>query len=283
MGKCSAKAQEKITGGIKEAELTLRGNFKAFLAERDHIFCPDGFPDHVTSLEACMMGYDKWYECTRMYSGLTWLGVNMQMDPNDAFVLQELLWLVKPDLVIELGTNDGGSAFFYAHIMSQYAPHGKVVTLDPLPAFWARTENCSLVSWDSGMQERMLPFRRKPTETGLWASSVHFICAEPEKPTAVAEVKGFVDRAERVLVVEDSTHQSQMVRRNLENYAQFVSPGSYLVVQDTKISRWGNTEGPLAAIDDFLASEKGSDFVTDRNFEYLLYSQHHKGFLRRRK
>ena len=70
------------------------------------------------------------------------------------------------------------------------------------------------------------------------------------------------------------------VASNLAAYAQFVTPGSYLIVQDTRAGRF---VGAAQAVADFLGArgEGQARFVRDRRPEYLLYTQHSGGFLRR--
>jgi len=60
------------------------------------------------------------------------MGVALQQDPNDAFVIADMLWRVQPDLVIELGTSGGGSAHFFAHIMEAYNPNAKVIDFNSI-------------------------------------------------------------------------------------------------------------------------------------------------------
>jgi len=81
---------------------------------------------------------------------------------------------------------------------------------------------------------------------------------------------------------QDSNHALEVVRANLAAYQHLVTPGSYFVVQDTKLDRLGGAGGPRRATDEFLASPLGRRFERDRRFEYFVYSQHSGGFLRRR-
>ena len=96
-----------------------------------------------------------------------------------------------------------------------------------------------------------------------------------------------------VMMIEDSNHLTTTVYTNLELYARFVTDDSFIVVQDTKLSRsWyvdanaspaARKAGPSGAIEAFLATERGMDFVVDRRFEYYISSEHAAGFLRRTK
>ncbi len=98
----------------------------------------------------------------------------------------------------------------------------------------------------------------------------------------------------QVLVILDSNHERSFVRRELEAYAPLVTVGSYVVVEDTKMDRMMGADdgrgradasqsewhGPASAVADFLASH--SHFELDRRPEALWYTQHPRGFLRRR-
>jgi cephalosporin hydroxylase len=84
-------------------------------------------------------------------------------------------------------------------------------------------------------------------------------------------------QAKRVLVMEDSTHEKPVVLTNLKAYGRFVTPGSYLIVQDTRCGRWK----PADAVEEFLTLPEGSAFTVDPRWEYMVFSQHNGGFLRK--
>ena len=67
------------------------------------------------------------------------MGVSNQQDPLDAIAIADMLWRVQPDLVIELGTSGGGSAFYYSHIMERYNPSARLLTIDPAAGPWDGT------------------------------------------------------------------------------------------------------------------------------------------------
>ncbi|KAH9580122.1 Rhamnosyl O-methyltransferase/Cephalosporin hydroxylase [Trypanosoma melophagium] len=238
-------------------------------------------PGRVLSMDEVAFAYDLWFEENRIFSTLSWFGVQMQQDPSDAIVIQDMLWRVKPDLIIEIGTNTGGSAIFYATIMKAYNPQGKIVTLDVKPiSNWvksqvmARCVGCILGTehpwWNDGM--------------------IHFINGRITTSDVQSMVDRFVANASTVVVIEDASHRYPDTLQNIQAVHKYVTPGSYLLVQDTKMDRFvtaagarhGNYRyGPMRSIDEFLAKNK--EFVIDRRFEYLIYSQHHRGFLRKLK
>ena len=94
------------------------------------------------------------------------------------------------------------------------------------------------------------------------------------------EVRTAVQNAKRVMVVLDSLHKYENVLRELREYSGFVSHGQYLVVQDTKLDRIRGRPLAKAAVNSFL--QHSADFKMDRSREYLLYSQHHDGYLIRK-
>ena len=78
-----------------------------------------------------LYGYDLMYENLAIFTHTKWFGVSVQQDPTDAFALQQTIWDLKPDLLIEIGTNTGGGAIFYASIMREYNDDALVLTIDP--------------------------------------------------------------------------------------------------------------------------------------------------------
>ena len=73
--------------------------------------------------------FHKWYENKRIWEQTKWLGVPMWKLPFDAFIVQELIYDIKPDLIIETGTGCGGSSVFYASIM-ELIGKGEILTID---------------------------------------------------------------------------------------------------------------------------------------------------------
>ena len=255
-------------------------------------------------------GYEILMERRRMFSQITYLGVGMQQDPNDALVIADLLWRVRPRLLIELGTSGGGSALFYARAMRGYDPHSRVLTFDP-----ARGKTRPLENWNHGEMDAFCPHCARANETALWKEAVTYVRDVPTSKKALALATAAAAEATRdgyaVLVMEDSDHTYEHVLPNLDAYAHLVTRGSYMIVQDLRTGR-GVFEGAARAVDNFLsrhkpraggahhhqlvhrargatsssttaagASTSPPEFVRDRRPEYLLFSQHTGGFLRR--
>jgi cephalosporin hydroxylase len=185
-----------------------------------------------------------------------WLGVQAAKCPFDLFVYQEIIWEVRPDLIIECGTYAGGSAIFLASIC-ELLKHGEVVTIDVAPAATPKFPRLTYWRGDSLASETIERARR-------------LIGRRLRRPKAV-------------LVILDDDHMCDHVLKELRVYSQFVTPGSYLIVEDTNINghpvlpEFG--PGPMEAVELFL--QDNPEFEVDRSREKYLVSFNPKGFLRR--
>ena len=234
--------------------------------------------NHFISVDDILFGYDLLFEKDALFSAGSWLGVQFQSSPTDAIVFQQLLWRIKPDLIIDLGTNVGGSALFFASIMSLYTDTGAIVTVDAKPF----TEN-----WLN--KDRVLcKDCTNPADNPLWKKYVHFIQGLTIDAQTIEKVKRYVSNATTVFISHDASHIGHIVYQDLINFAPFVSINSYLVVQDTKLDRIFNSNtGPLDAVRKFLKYQNNTKnpvdytFKVDRSVEIYYYSQHAYGWLKR--
>merc|ERR1740121_1962463 len=231
-------------------------------------------PNRSVTLDEVVYGYDLLFEAMHLFSYVSWGRVPMQQDPNDALAIADLIGRVQPDCFVELGTNTGGGAIFYAEVMRGYVSRPLVVTVDVHPP----TQN-----WDrhgATLCPHCVPATCHPS----WgeAGFIQFLQGFTQDPDVVAEIERrlSVQQCQRTIVMHDSDHRRETVARDLQIYHRFVSPRSYLIVQDTKLSRMrGSRYSTLEAVHAFLDSPAGRGrFVVDKSFEYLLFSQHHDGF-----
>lgn len=214
----------------------------------------------------------------------------MQQTPFDAFTIADLLWRVRPRLLIELGTSGGGGALFYARVMRGYDPEARVLTYDP--ALAGTLNSRPLRNWNQPLMNKFCPHCVLPSDTSLWEDAVTFIRGTPTDPEPlsfgqelVANISG---QGYPVLITEDSNHMEDTVIQNIRAFAPLVTPGSFMIVQDT---RGGLFSGPSNAITTFLREQhaqplydhKGTRvlFRRDRGPEYFFFSQHCGGYLRR--
>jgi len=197
----------------------------------------------------------------------TWLGRPIIQYPQDIIAMQEIIWQVKPDLIIETGIAHGGSLIFYASMLELLGGGGRVVGID----IDIRRHNRVEI-------ERHPMFRRI---TMIEGSSTD------EKITEkVRQMAG----GKRVLVCLDSNHTHEHVLRELELYAPLVSVGSYCVVFDTIIEDmpkgtysdrpWDVGNNPKTAVQAYL--KEHNEFVVDEEIENkLLITVAPGGYLRR--
>ena len=200
-------------------------------------------------------GFHNYYHEQEVWKKTRWLGVEIFKLPFDLFVYQELLHDLKPDVIVEAGTLYGGSAYFFATIMDQLN-NGKVITIDI---------------------EEQSNRPRHPRITYLLGSST--------SPGIFAKVKDLIPDDATVMVVLDSDHSRDHVLNELRLYHPIVSPGHYLVVEDTNVNGHpvlpGFGPGPWEAVDAFL--KENSDFEADRSREKFLITFNPRGYLKKKR
>jgi cephalosporin hydroxylase len=188
----------------------------------------------------------------RLYEDTYWMGVRCQKCPLDLWMYQEILCKVRPATVIETGTLYGGSALFLAHVLDLLGA-GHVLTIDVTP-----------------QPERPLHPR------------ITYVAGSSTDP-AVFETDILPTLCAPVLVVLDSDHARDHVRREIALYAPLVTVGSYLIVEDTNVHGHpvepDHVPGPYEAVDEFLAREPA--FERDYGRERFLMTFNPGGYLLR--
>ena len=171
----------------------------------------------------------------------TWFGVPVQKNPFDLMMLQEAIYETKPDVIIETGTFLGGSALFMAGIL-ELLGKGIVISIDVVKKV-----------------------SRHPRMVCLGGDSV--------SPQIQKELQQLVKPSHSVMVDLDSDHSKKHVLEELALYAPLVTPGNYLVVEDT------NTSGPAEAVAEFM--EGNGQFSIDKNKELHGFTFFPNGWLKR--
>jgi len=198
----------------------------------------------------------------KTWSDTWWQGIQVLKCPLDLWVYQEIIFRVRPDLIIETGTYKGGTAHFLASMCDLLAPSpnggrglgGEVLTVD-IEAYPDRPAH--------------------PRISYLHGSSTDERIVQTIRERAAGK--------DSILVILDSDHSMAHVRREMELYGPLVTKGSYLIVEDTNIH--GNPvlpesgPGPNEAIEDFLKFH--SEFTIDRSMEKLLMTFNPGGYLKR--
>lgn len=187
-------------------------------------------------------GWDNKY----VYS-FTWLGRPIIQSPEDMFRLQEVIYQVKPDFIIETGVAHGGSLIFYAGLCKLMGK-GRVI----------------------GIDIEIRPHNRKAIESHMLSSFITLIEGDSIDPAVVEKARAEIKNGETVLVLLDSKHTKQHVLAELNAYAPLVSKGSYIVAMDGIIEGlagaprsepdwiWSN---PRAAALEF--AETNADFIIE--------------------
>jgi cephalosporin hydroxylase len=189
---------------------------------------------------------------------LKFLGVKACKSPMDLWVYQEIIYEIRPKLIIECGTYQGGSTLFFASMLELNNIDGTVLSIDVNP-------------------KKNLPQH----------SHIHYLTASSITDGYEFAKKFRVNRAP-CMVILDSNHTKSHVLEELRLYSNLVSVGSYLIVEDSDLNghptgdmpywRLGE-EGPHEALEGFL--ETHDNFVVDKSREKFLVTVCTDGFLER--
>jgi cephalosporin hydroxylase len=173
--------------------------------------------------------------------------------PFDLWIYQEMLHELMPDLIIETGTAEGGSALYLASICDLIGS-GRIVTIDI-------EEGAARPAHDR----------------------IRYVLGSSTDPKIVKLIADETSTASSVLVILDSDHSACHVSAEIEAYAPFVTPGSYLIVEDTNINGHPVYKsfgpGPMEAVKAFL--DRSDDFSIDRSRQKFGLTFNPNGYLKR--
>lgn len=196
-----------------------------------------------------------WQLQRRQPNGPSWLGYGMSQWPLDLISYQELLWKVKPQLVIETGTAGGGCTLFFASILD-----------------FMKVQNYKILTVDFPSNQANPDILKHP--------HIVYIRGNSESAEVMGEVRSYWNPDKTAMVFLDSSHDQPHVSVEMESYSPLVSVGSYMVVEDTWLGYSLPCQpGPLAAVKLFL--EKHDGWEIDRFPERWLCTQHPCGYLKR--
>lgn len=177
---------------------------------------------------------------TKYVYGFSWLGRPVIQLPEDMLRIQEVIYDIKPDVIVETGVAHGGSLVFYASLCTAMGK-GRVI----------------------GIDIEIRPHNRKAIEEHQLSPLITLVEGSSVDLDIVNTVKDQIGSAETVLVLLDSNHLKEHVLAELEAYAPFVSPGSYIVACDGIMQQvvgaprssddwtWNN---PISAVNEFVAT-----------------------------
>jgi cephalosporin hydroxylase len=187
------------------------------------------------------------------WGNTSWLGVPCRKYPTDLWIYQEIIFKNRPDVIIETGTLEGGSALYLASLLDLVG-HGRVISID-------------------------LEFREgRPVH-----DRITYITGSSTSASTIEELEPLLRNTGSRMVILDSDHRKAHVEHELRMYSKYVTPGQYLIVEDSAINghpvygKFG--PGPFEAIASFL---KGTDnFVVDKTKERFFLTANHNGNLHR--
>ncbi len=213
----------------------------------------------------------------------SWLGRPIMQVPQDIYAIQELIWNIKPDLIIETGIAHGGSLIMCASMLAlldycEAVERGE--TLVP----------CASKRRVIGLDIEIRPHNRAAIEAHPMTHLIEMIEGSSIASAVIEQVKTIAKGYKKTLVSLDSNHTHNHVLAELEAYAPLTSTGSYCVVWDTGIEDlpegfcsdrpWGKGNNPKTAVYEYL---KSTDcFEIDKTIEHkLLITAAVDGFLRK--
>ncbi len=238
-----------------ETKLTVQSGCEAITLD---LYSPQGLQLVASLWTKLSTEYRLMYE-------MSWMGVPVIQLPGDMIAMQELIWKLRPDYIIECGLAHGGSAVFYASLC-ELIGKGTVIGIDVEVRKYNR-----VVLDNHPMSGRIRILEQSSVDEG-----------------GLAKVRQMVSGAGTVLVVLDSNHSRDHVRQEMELYHTLVTGDSYLVVMDGAQAHVWDTPGgkpewkqsnPLQAIEMFL--EAHPEFESDPHYTRQHVTCCPSGFLRR--
>jgi len=213
----------------------------------------------------------------------SWLGRPAIQFPNDVWAMQELIWHIKPDLIIETGIAHGGSLIFSASMLALLDICEVIETGAVLDPKFSRRKVLGL---DIDIRQH----NREAIEAHPMSSRIQMIQGSSIAPDVIEQVRAVAKNYQSILVCLDSNHTHEHVLAELEAYAPLTSVGSYCVVFDTIVEDmpkemfpdrpWGPGDNPKTAVWEFLKIHP--EFEIDKRIDHkLLISVAPDGYLKR--
>jgi cephalosporin hydroxylase len=196
---------------------------------------------------------------------ITWMGIPIIQLPEDVLMMQELIWRVRPDVIVESGVAHGGALILYASLLDAIGK-GHVV----------------------GVDVEIRKYNRLAIEAHPMSRRITLIEGDSVADETLERVRQTIPSGATVMVALDSNHTRSHVAAELERYAPLVTPGSYCVVFDSVMTMVSDApdagedwqhDNPLEAVREFLDAHP--EFEVDPAFNRLEVTYCQSGFLRR--
>tara|TARA_A200000159_G_scaffold86540_2_gene80070 strand:- start:22121 stop:22777 length:657 start_codon:yes stop_codon:yes gene_type:complete len=189
----------------------------------------------------------------RIMKQTTYHGVITHKQPLDFWVYQEMIYELKPDVIIEIGNCRGGSTLALAH-QQDLMDHGRIIAID--------------------IDHSLLHEKARAHPRIEWIED----CAV----AGFDKVKKKIKKTDTVLVIEDSAHTYKHTLKCLRLYSELIKVGGYMIIEDgigRHGLRFGESPGPFEATTQFLTENK--NFVADRDKESFFITWNPQGYLKR--
>jgi cephalosporin hydroxylase len=196
---------------------------------------------------------------------IVWMGIPIIQLPEDILMMQELIWRVRPDVIVESGVAHGGALILYASLLDAIGK-GRVV----------------------GVDVEIRKYNRLAIEAHPMSKRIALIEGDSVAEDTLERVRAEIPPGAKVMVTLDSNHTREHVQAELERYAPLVTPGSYCVVFDSVMTmvsdapkageNW-HEDNPLEAVREFLNAHE--EFEVDPSFNRLKVTYCQSGFLHR--
>lgn len=222
------------------------------------VYTPEGF-----SVLSHLFTRSGWQR--KLSYEVVWMGIPIIQLPEDIMMMQELIWRVRPDVIVEAGVAHGGALILYSSLLDAIG-RGRVI----------------------GVDVEIRKYNRLAIQAHPMSKRVTLIEGDSVAPATLDRVRAEIPPGSTVMVALDSSHTREHVAAELERYAPLVTPGSYCVVFDSVMTMVSDAPGagpgwdadnPLEAVRAFLAEHE--EFEVDPSFNRLEVTYCQSGFLRR--
>ncbi len=210
---------------------------------------------------------------TKYTYNFSWMGRPIIQFPQDMIALQEIIWEVKPDMIIETGIAHGGSLIFSASMLTLLEACGEI-------------ENGKVLGIDIDIREH----NKKAIEAHPMSKKITMFQGSSIDEEMIQKVHEFAKKGKKMLIILDSNHTHEHVLAELKAYANLASIGSYCIVFDTIIEDmpensfpnrpWDKGNNPKTAVWEYL--KENDNFIIDKDIENkLLITVAPDGYLKR--
>jgi cephalosporin hydroxylase len=261
------KREDGQSFGIIVISAGLEANEQGLISHDDATALARAGYDRLTVLRNARLSAEKQREMMKLFheipvwSEMWFENVKIEKNPLDLWMMQQMIYELQPEFIVETGTWRGGSALYWAYTLNGLGlTKSRVITVDIQNA----VENAAAHP--------------------LWKKYVTFFQASSTDPKVVAQIAALV-KGHKTIITLDSDHHADHVLNELHHYAPLVPSGSYLIVEDTHIdalpSQPGFGPGPAMAVETFLNEPLGKNFQRDLSREAFLMTFNPGGWLKR--